>query len=113
MVMRCGCGIPSIELTGTLDDWKQLREKTEKLAQYDLEWWIKELLPVIDKFVEACQGKPDLLFWNSVCNIYGASGMSTSPISGWVQVFFPYLKSGRKIVISQNGRNISSHVRKW
>ena len=33
-VVFCGCGIPSIELTGTTQDWIKLREKAKFLAKY-------------------------------------------------------------------------------
>ena len=44
------CGNPEIVLEGTVDDWKKLREKTLSLAQYDLDWWIEVLKPILDQF---------------------------------------------------------------
>jgi hypothetical protein len=35
-VMMCGCGIPRIILTGTEEDWRRLREKASKFADYGL-----------------------------------------------------------------------------
>lgn len=32
------CGIPSVTLDGTVEDWKQLRTRAQALAAYDLEW---------------------------------------------------------------------------
>ena len=90
-----GCGIPSIELSGTVADWKLLRKKARFLAKYDLEWWTVELVKVLDKFVEASQGEIDKLFWNSVCNLLGTSGKSNEPVTGWIQTFFPYLSGGQ------------------
>jgi len=94
--MSCGCGIPAIELLGTLEDWKAVRAKPEQLRRFDLEWWTCELLPVLDHFVLAAQGIPDIKFWKSVCNLSGASGFGRTPLTGWVQVFFPYNTEGRK-----------------
>jgi len=89
-----GCGIPSVQLTGTPEDWIAIRERAEKLSQFGLDWWLKELLPVLDHFVSAAQGNPDVKFWASVVNKYGLSGMK-SPANGWIQCFFPYiLKNG-------------------
>jgi len=34
--MECGCGIKKVKLLGTLMDWKNLKQQTEGLAQYDL-----------------------------------------------------------------------------
>jgi hypothetical protein len=35
--MKCGCGIPWIELRGTVEDWASVREKAARLAVFDLE----------------------------------------------------------------------------
>lgn len=59
-----------------------------------LETWLAELLPVLDKFVEAAEGRPDVPFFGSVCNMVGASGIRGDPITGWIQVLFPYAASG-------------------
>ena len=96
--MLCGCGIPSIELAGTEADWVALRTKAEILCQFDdLEWWTPELFPVLDHFVQAAKGNPDIKFWKSVCNLYGASDMWSSYVTGWVQVFFPYSTTGNAL----------------
>jgi len=100
--MDCGCGIPYIELSGTFEDWKLIRKKAEQLLEFktekdpDLGEWMKELLPVLDHFVLAASGTPDKIFWASVCNLDGGSGMKGDPITGWIQTFFPYLESGEK-----------------
>ena len=88
------CGIPEITLEGTLDDWKKLRVKTLSLAQYDLDWWIKALKPVLDQFVEAASGKVDVEFWNDMYKRNGASGGPY--ITGWIITLFPYLSQGRR-----------------
>jgi hypothetical protein len=31
-------------------------EKTRNLSQYDLKWWTKELIPVLEEFVRASEG---------------------------------------------------------
>jgi hypothetical protein len=89
----CGCGIPSITLRGTREDWLSIRQRTEKLRDYELGWWVDELGPVLDQFVEAFSGQVDLGFWESACSLYGGSGFCR-PITGWVQAFFPYLTKG-------------------
>lgn len=90
--MCCGCGFPSITLTGTPEDWEKIRAKAELLSKYNLDWWLAALLPALDQFVAAAQGKPDLDFWRSLCMINtGTSFPVYEPLTGWVQVFFPYL----------------------
>uniref|UniRef100_A0A0G4IAL1 Uncharacterized protein n=1 Tax=Chromera velia CCMP2878 TaxID=1169474 RepID=A0A0G4IAL1_9ALVE len=96
-VIVCGCGIPSITLRGTVADWQEVRRRAEGLLKVcpDLDWWISELILVLDQFVAAAEGRGDKRFWASVCNVFGGSGFR-SPLSGWVQVFYPYLLSGGK-----------------
>jgi len=90
--MCCGCGFPSITLTGTPEDWEKIRAKAALLSKYDLDWWLAALLPALDQFVAAAHGKPDLDFWRSLCMINtGTSFPVYEPLTGWVQVFFPYL----------------------
>jgi hypothetical protein len=48
--MRCGCGIPTITLTGTVADWRRLREKAQRFAVYGLQGWIEALDPVLAQF---------------------------------------------------------------
>merc|ERR1712216_63877 len=90
--MCCGCGFPSITLTGTPQDWEKIRTKAAAFKKYDLDWWLEGLLPVLDQFVEASRGQPDIDFWRSLCMINtGTSFPEYTPLTGWVQVFFPYL----------------------
>eukprot|EP01104_Vermistella_antarctica_P018490 TRINITY_DN6875_c0_g1_i1.p1 TRINITY_DN6875_c0_g1~~TRINITY_DN6875_c0_g1_i1.p1 ORF type:complete len:419 (-),score=61.98 TRINITY_DN6875_c0_g1_i1:98-1354(-) len=93
-VMRCGCGIPSITLEGNQDDWKCVREKANALRQFKLDWWIDALDPILAQFESASRGEADPEFWTSICNLYGGSGMR-KPITGWLQTFFPYLRTPR------------------
>jgi len=96
--MCCGCGFPSIHLSGTPADWERVRAKAEALRPYHLDWWLGALLPALDEFVRAAHGAPNLDFWRSLCNINtGTSFPVYEPLTGWVQVFFPYLiKPGRR-----------------
>lgn len=89
--LETGCGIPSITLEGTPEDWKQIREGAEQLAQFDLEWWTKHLLPVLDQFVEASRGNIDQHFWQEFYKLDGGSGGPY--IHGHVVNLFPYFGS--------------------
>lgn len=90
--MCCGCGFPAITLSGTPQDWEAVRAKAARLAAYGLDWWLRALLPALDQFVAAAHGTPDLAFWRSLCNINtGTSFPIYEPLTGWIQVFFPYL----------------------
>ena len=84
------CGIPQITLEGTVDDWKQLRERALGLAQFDLQWWIDPLKPILDQFVAAVEGHVDKSFWSSIYKqVTIASGGPY--ISGWIVSLFPYM----------------------
>jgi hypothetical protein len=99
----CGCGIPYIELMGTVDDWRLIRQKAGALETFCIEKdphlkkWLDALLPALDHFVLAAENKPDICFWNSICNKSGASGMGCYPrATGWISIFFPYLANDIK-----------------
>ena len=74
-----GCGIPWIELTGTLEDWMNIRVNAEKIGQYGLDWWMGSLLPVLDEFVAAAQGIIHERFWRAIVFKHGGSGAYVVP----------------------------------
>jgi hypothetical protein len=91
------CGIPQITLNGTLEDWINLKEKAQKLATYNLSWWIDSISPILDKIIETKKGTIDKAFWMNMykthtANEYGAS----EKITGWIAKFFPYDRFGIK-----------------
>lgn len=77
--MCLSCGIPSVTLMGTVEDWKLLREKIERLLEFEvrgnpegnvMELWVGYLRKVCDGFVESAE-HPDSAatvdFWDKVC----------------------------------------------
>ena len=84
------CGIPEITLEGTVNDWKQLRERALGLAQFDLQWWIDPLKPILDQFVAAVEGQVDKSFWSSIYK-EEVIGSGSPYISGWNVTLFPYI----------------------
>lgn len=94
------CGIPQITLQGTKEDWEKLRQKVYNLKDHNkdnslkLDWWLDHLIPVIDKICDtAVNRKADKLFWSRFYK-YETPGSGNAYVSGWITVFFPYLKSG-------------------
>lgn len=88
------CGIPAFLLEGTLSDWQQLRAQAEQLSQYELDWWLVHLLPVLDEFVAAASGNPNPTFW---AEFYGDESCQTGTyicgmdgFMGHIVNFFPY-----------------------
>jgi hypothetical protein len=60
-------------------------------------YWLPLVLPVLDEFVASYRGKVNHGFWQSMVKLRNngmGSGRATF-ISGWMQIFFPYLDSGR------------------
>jgi predicted Zn-ribbon and HTH transcriptional regulator len=87
------CGIPEITLEGTVADWKLIRKQIEELRQYDLDFWVNELIPILDEFVAASEGHSNQKFWQS---IYRWSGICGGPyITGWAIKFFPYINKAQ------------------
>lgn len=89
------CGIPSITLMGTLEDWVSLRQSVETFGEFGLEWWLEDLRVTLDEFVKAASGQPDVCFWKRIFRGEHEKGNYYKPqtnyISGWVHAFFPYL----------------------
>lgn len=99
-----GCGIPSITLEGTPKDWRKVLDKAMKLKKYNLGWWTKELKPILQEFVTASEGHPDLAFWKNIimkarpgelrsakgCGVVDINDPNATPFNGWFLKFFPY-----------------------
>lgn len=85
------CGIPEITLEGTVEDYKNIRQRVQAFDEFGLEWWTKKLIPVVDELIKTASGNPDKEFWKSFYHLCGGSGGPY--ISGWVNNFIPYLYS--------------------
>ena len=91
ILMMTLCGIPSITLLGSVEDWRAIRRRAEVLAEFDLRDWTAVLLPVLDELVAAAEGHADRSFWQS---IYKENDQSGGPyVTGWINVLFPYLQN--------------------
>lgn len=88
--VRSICGIPTITLEGTPDDWKKLRARVERLPSYGMADWASHLLPLTNAFVATASGDVDLVFWQSICKLRRAYGGDI--INGWIILLFPFLK---------------------
>ncbi len=88
--MRAGCGIPSVTLTGSVADWKSIRDRAQLFREYGLEDWSRALDPILSQFVRAAEGRAETAFWKSFFRFNGGSGPAV--MTGWINVLFPYLK---------------------
>lgn len=101
MVTRCG--IPSVTLEGTLNDWAILRHRAEDLINtlclpQFASTWLATLLPVLDALYASARGGVEGVvaeFWQNFVKQGSASGTGTC-ITGWINVFFPYTGRGKQ-----------------
>ena len=98
LAVRLGCGIPSITLQGTPDDWRAVLSKTQKLGQYGLSEWTQSLEPILNEFINTAEGKPNQRFWQEMvkkqrvdkfANVRPCSGDTPTMLDGWILKFFP------------------------
>lgn len=85
-----GCGIPYITLTGTKEDWIQIKENLNKLDDLGLGYWRVELEPILDEFIAVYDNKSNVLFWKNIYKEFMDYGEFA--ISGWIIKFFPYIE---------------------
>ena len=94
------CGIPSITLKGSPDDWQKVLDKVRCLKKYNLEKWASDLEGILTEFVKASKGKHNTSFWQNIVKkrridqIMVGNYCLTDPknityLDGWFLKFFP------------------------
>lgn len=109
-MMIC-CGFSEITLEGTKEDWINLVEKARYLYSFnqkDLTNWADLLIPVLEEFAKAYEGKVDEDFWQRACTNQ-TYGSGAEIFRGWFLVFSPFDDKGKYLL---NPKNIvdSTHV---
>lgn len=102
IIMYLGCGIPSVTLTGTAQDWQKVLEKTVGLRKLGAGSWAQDLEPILQQFVNAAQGHPDQSFWQDMVMVntpQRLKGGACSPdkptnLDGWFLKLMPFDKDG-------------------
>ena len=97
VVHYIACGIPTITLTGTPQDWQKVVEKTQQLEKYGVGKWTKNLIPILTEFVNASEGKPNQAFWQKMVKKHrpnelkggGCDFRHPTELDGWILKFFP------------------------
>ena len=89
--VRSFCGIPSITLEGSPQDWQQIIDNTNALAEYDLEWWTSRIIPILEKIKATAEGQVDTAFWQSFFKYESMSG--SEGVTGWIPLFLPYFQN--------------------
>ena len=106
IAMRLSCGIPSITIQGTPNDWEAVLSKTKQLEKYGLGEWTKSLEPILQEFIRASEGKPNQQFWKCMVKHQptsklkggGCSMEKPTELDGWFLKLFP----------DENGQTLSS-----
>jgi hypothetical protein len=93
------CDLPSVTLLGEVEDWVKIRQRANKLLEYDLKpghmsQWSEYLFPVLDKFITTVQGNPDVEWWNRIANQKGG-GSGPRYLSGWITSFCLFDNDGK------------------
>jgi TonB-dependent SusC/RagA subfamily outer membrane receptor len=98
LAVRIGCGIPSVTLQGTPDDWRAVLSKTQKLGQYGLSEWTQTLEPILNEFIKTAEGSPNQRFWQEMvkkqrvdefASVRPCSADKPTEFDGWILKFFP------------------------
>ena len=115
------CGISSITLEGSLEDWEKIKKKFEFFSkeEFGLNPWIKDLIPIIDKIIETKiyynQNKEinnDIReFWKDMIRVKRGGCYRPDVIDGWIIKFIPDI-SGKepKIYEKLNDSDIPDEI---
>ena len=99
-VIYISCGIPNITIEGTTDDWEKVLNKTQQLRKYDLDWWVDDLVSILNEFINASKGNVNKVFWRNIVKKDrpekfvggGCSWDRPTELDGWFLKFMPYDK---------------------
>lgn len=89
------CGIPSVTLDGTKQDWLEIQKRLEFLDGFGepTRLWATMLRPVLSKFIAAFDGETDDVFWGHIASpVHFGSGSPT--IGGWITAFCAFTEKG-------------------
>jgi len=98
--MCLDCGLPKVTLQGNIGDWQEIRKRVELLSTWNIESlskWSVVLQSVLDKFVDAFNGKVDVNFWNGIAYRTGG-GSGPRYLQGWILAFIPFNDVGKYIL---------------
>ncbi|KAM9962536.1 hypothetical protein ACTFIR_005444 [Dictyostelium discoideum] len=106
-------GLPQVTILGTLEDWKNLRDRVTRLLDFDFEGngnqmstWVSYLLPVMDKFIDSVNENPDINWWSKMVDYRQQS--NSCIISGWLSVFCVFKEDGTFRGINDNSTNTNT-----
>ena len=109
-VLMAGCGISSITLEGSIQDWEKIKSKLEFLSTKALKWWTKHLIPIIDNIIATkkyynSKGKLNeelIQFWKGMIRLKGRGDLyEPHLINGWIVKFIPNLNGKDPMVYEE------------
>ena len=109
-VLMAGCGISSITLEGSVQDWEKIKSKLEFLSTKALKWWTKHLIPIIDNIIATkkyynSKGKLNeelIEFWKGMIRLKGRGDLyDPHLINGWIVKFIPNLSNEKPEVYEE------------
>ena len=119
-VIYISCGIPNITIEGTTDDWEKVLNKTQQLRKYNLDWWVGDLVPILNEFINASKGNVNKVFWRNIVKKDrpekfvggGCSWERPTELDGWFLKFMPYDKKGKRTPqkVTYNYKDMPSQV---
>ena len=119
-VIYFSCGIPNITIEGTTDDWEKVLNKTQQLRKYNLDWWVDDLVPILNEFINASKGNVNKVFWQNIVKKDrpegfvggGCSWDRPTELDGWFLKFMPYDKKGKRTPqkVTYNYKDMPSQV---
>lgn len=99
------CGIPTITLEGTPQDWQKLYKKTQALNRYPKTDWIEKILPLIKKIKNTSKGEIDIDFWLNIFKVHTKEEYGNPQnFDGWICHFYPFNKKGKRIDLAHISR---------
>lgn len=96
-VIMIGCGLPSVTLEGTPEDWEKVLRKTQYLSKYKLGWWTSELEPILREIIATSKGHGRKAFWMNMVKAHTEKKYgSPTTIDGWIVKFYPFTNKGQR-----------------
>jgi len=98
------CGLPAVTMLGTLDDWQNIRQRIDRLLDFnqkELSKWHQVLVPILDEFVQSYSGNVNKDFWNRIAHKTGG-GSGPRYLSGWIVAFIPWDEHDRYVLKDWN-----------
>ncbi|TFK85795.1 hypothetical protein K466DRAFT_551519 [Polyporus arcularius HHB13444] len=90
------CGIPTVTLEGEKADWEEIHRRLYRLYELGDEpsVWADMLRPILSRFVDAFDGRPDVQFWEHVVHRTGVS-CGEPAVNGWITAFCLWSPGGK------------------